>query len=500
MKKLFSKKLLSILLVVTFVLASLLIVSCKSTSNVSTTQISKEDLLVANSNPALNRQKIQNGTIMQVWCWSFNTIKENLPDIAKAGFKAIQTSPINACREGDEKGMALMSNTRTGGKWYYHYQPIAWKIGNYQLGTREEFKAMCEEAEKYGISVIVDVLPNHTSSYLPDVLPEFIEAVGGKDKLLHANGQNPIKNWSNRYEGTTGKMGGLPDVNTENPLFQDYFMDYMNDTILCGADGFRFDTAKHIGLPDDPCDDNSKENDFWPIFTGKKAINGKMLSRADELFLYGEVLQGSNAREKEYTEFVSVTASNYGGNLRRAIQQKNLGLGIIEDWNHPANPDKLVTWIESHDTYANQGESARMTHFQLRAGWAIITARQYGTPLFFSRPQGPEATQFPGVSQIGDKGNDEFMHPEVVAVNKFRDAMVGEGEKFSNGTTRQTLIIERGNKGVVIVNLKDGVEQINHKVGLADGEYIDHANGINFKVKDGILTGKIKASKIAVIY
>ena len=212
MKKLFSKKLLSILLVVTFVLASLLIVSCKSTSNVSTTQIPKEDLLVANSDPALNRQKIQNGTIMQVWCWSFNTIKENLPDIAKAGFKAIQTSPINACREGDEKGMALMSNTRTGGKWYYHYQPIAWKIGNYQLGTREEFKAMCEEAEKYGISVIVDVLPNHTSSYLPDVLPEFIEAVGGKDKLLHANGQNPIKNWSNRYEGTTGKMGVLQDL------------------------------------------------------------------------------------------------------------------------------------------------------------------------------------------------------------------------------------------------------------------------------------------------
>ena len=131
---------------------------------------------------------------------------------------------------------------------------------------------------------------------------------------------------------------------------------------------------------------------------------------------------------------------------------------------------------------------------------AIITARQYGTPLFFSRPQGAEATQFPGVSQIGDKGNDEFMHPEVVAVNKFRDAMVGEGEKFSNGTTRQTLIIERGNKGVVIVNLKDGTEQIKHKVALADGEYIDHANGIKFKVQDGILTGKIKASKIAVIY
>lgn len=502
MKKLFSKRLLSILVAISFVFICFATISCSSTKNTSSSasQISDLDLQVINSDPAMNRQKVQNGTIIQCWCWSFNTIKENLPDIARAGFKAIQTSPINACREGDEKGMALMSNTRTGGKWYYHYQPIAWKIGNYQLGTREEFKAMCEEAEKYGISVIVDVLPNHTSSYLPDVLPEFIEAVGGMDKLLHENGRRPIKNWSNRYEGTTGQMGGLPDVNTENPLFQEYFMDYMNDTILCGADGFRFDTAKHIGLPDDPRDDYSKDNDFWPIFTGKKAINGKMLSRADELFLYGEVLQGGNAREKEYTEFVSVTASNYGGNLRRALSQKRLSAAALSDFNHPANPDKLVTWVESHDTYANQGESAKMTHFQLRAGWAIITARQYGTPLFFSRPQGPEATQFPGVSQIGDKGNNEFMHPEVVAVNKFRNAMIGLDEKLSNGSTYETLIIERGNKGVVIVNIKEGTENINHKVSLADGEYIDHANGIKFKVKDGILSGKIKAKKIAVIY
>ena len=92
------------------------------------------------------------------------------------------------------------------------------------------------------------------------------------------------------------------------------------------------------------------------------------------------------------------------------------------------------------------------------------------------------------------------MHPEVVAVNKFRNAMVGLDEKLSNGSTYETLIIERGNKGVVIVNIKEGTENINHKVGLADGEYIDHANGIKFKVKDGILTGKVKAKKIAVIY
>lgn len=447
-----------------------------------------------------NKEKVKNGTILHCWCWSFNTIKENIPDIAAAGFKALQTSPINTCREGDEKGMELMSETRTGGKWYYHYQPTAWKIGNYQLGTRDEFKAMCDEAEKYGISVIVDVLPNHTSSYLPDVLPEYIEAVGGQDKLLHENGMRPISNWSDRYQGTTGKMGGLPDVNTENPLFQAYFMAFMNDAIECGADGFRFDTAKHIGLPDDPKDKYSVENDFWPIFTGKKDINGVMLSNADDLFLYGEVLQGANAREEDYTEYLSVTASNYGSRLRNAVANGVFLPVTLSNWQHPASGDKLITWVESHDTYANQGESAKLTNFQLRAGWAVIASKKDGTPLFFNRPQGKEATQFPGVSKIGDKGNDEFKHPEIIAVNNFRDAMLGEDEELLNGSTKETLIIKRGNKGVVIINLKKGFEKIKLPVGLADGKYKDHANKINFTVKNGILTGNMNPSKIAVIY
>ena len=36
---------------------------------------------------AQSRQKIQNGTILQCWCWSFKTIEENIPAIAQAGFE-----------------------------------------------------------------------------------------------------------------------------------------------------------------------------------------------------------------------------------------------------------------------------------------------------------------------------------------------------------------------------------------------------------------------------
>ena len=69
---------------------------------------------------------IADGAILQCFCWDFNTIKESMADIAAAGFTSLQTSPINECLEGEDGGMELYGN----GKWYYHYQPTDFKIGN----------------------------------------------------------------------------------------------------------------------------------------------------------------------------------------------------------------------------------------------------------------------------------------------------------------------------------------------------------------------------------
>ena len=124
----------------------------------------------------------------------------------------------------------------------------------------------------------------------------------------------------------------------------------------------------------------------------------------------------------------------------------------------------------------------------------------HGTPLFFSRPQGPEATLFPGVSQIGDIGNDQFKDPETAAVNAFRTAMAGTDERMYNGDEHSLLFIERGDKGVVLIN--DGREdvKINAETHLPDGTYKDHAHGIKFTVKNGMITGKMKSEQIAVVY
>ena len=435
-------------------------------------------------------------TILHAWCWSFNTIRENMKDIADAGYTYVQTSPANTCFVGENGGMQIFGD----GKWYYHYQPIAWRIGNYQLGNRDEFKAMCDEAKKYGVKILVDVLPNHTAFDTTAVLPEFIEAVGGRDNLYHANGFNEIKDYNDRYQCTTGAMGGLPDVNTENPDFQYYFMTYINDLIACGASGFRYDTAKHIGLPSDPLDAKSKQNDFWDVAMGRKPIKGITLANKDNLFIYGEVLQDKNVKEKEYAEYFGMCASNYGHSIRQIISNRKTSAKQVSNWEHTVSPEKLTTWVESHDTYCNANESASLTDTQIRLGWAIITARQNGTPLFYSRPDGSTRDNYWGNNRIGAKGNDEFKHPEVVAVNKFRKAMHGQLEKIKVSADGTIVEINRGDKGAVIVNLSQEPAQLSMKTTLADGTYKDRVYGNTFTVEKGIIKSSLQPETSYVIY
>lgn len=437
-----------------------------------------------------------NDVILHAWCWSFNTIRENIADIAEAGYTIVQTSPAQHCVTGtwgdEEGGNQLFGH----GRWYYHYQPTAWKIGNQHVGTEDDLKALCAEASKYGIRVIVDVLPNHTAIDQSKVEPEMDEAVGGHENLYHANGLTPIRNYNDRFQCTTGEMGGLPDVNTENPDFQAYYLGYVNELLACGVRGFRYDTAKHIGLPSDPRDEKSPENDFWDVATGRKAANGVSLALpADSLFIYGEVLQSRNVKEDEYAEYMGLTASSLGHKLRRDLDAANWQKFDPVDYSHKAAPSKLITWVESHDTYCNDHESAHLSNEQIRAAWVYLTARQFGTPLFYSRPDGSDGPNkdYWGNNVAGAKGNDEFKHPAVAAANRFRAAMKGMPEDISFLNDGAVAQVVRGGKGAALINITGEEQAIEAETSLADGRYKDAVSGLRFKVRKGVITGRLEA-------
>ncbi len=417
-----------------------------------------------------------------------------MKDIAEAGYAYVQTSPANTCFVGEDGGMALYSQPGDSikGKWYYYYQPTDWKIGNYLLGSRDQFKSMMDSASKYNVKIIVDVLPNHTAVDHSAVLPDLDNAVGGHDKLLHANGLTDIIDYNDRYQCTTGKMGGLPDVNTENPDFQAYYMNYVNDLLSLGVKGFRYDTAKHIGLPSDPLDSLAERNNFWDVATGREEVKGVRLAvPRDSLFIYGEVLQDRNVKEAEYGEYMDLVASNYGHALRNVLEKADFNADSLLTWHHPVDGKHLVTWVESHDTYCNQHESADLTDEQVRMGYVFLAARQNGTPLFYSRPAGSTRENYWGNNRVGARGNDEFKHPEVVAINKFRRAMHGQPEKVTSSDNGAVISVERGKAGLVIINISGQPQAIDIATTLPDGTYSDSLHGTSFEVKSGKITGSV---------
>ena len=363
-------------------------------------------------------------------------------------------------------------------------------------------KQMMDSAAKYNIKVIVDVLPNHTAFDIDAVSEDFYKAVGGRDKMYHSNGLKPVRDYNNRMECTLWGSGGLPDVNTENPDFQKYYMQFVNDLLSLGVRGFRYDTAKHIGVHSDPVDAASgvKENDFWDVATGRKAVKGvKLAVPYDSLFVYGEVLQDKNVPESEYAEYFGQTASGYGWMLREALE-KHSAKGIdLKSFHHEAAPEHLTTWVESHDTYANAHESAHLTDDQIRVGWVFLTARQNGTPLFFSRPAGSTRSNYYGNNVLGARGNDEFKHPEVVAVNKFRTAMNGQKEDLQINEDGEVLLVNRGKKGAAVVNISKSANFVDLPTGLPNGTYKDVVYGKEFKVKNGKLKGALAPERSYIL-
>ncbi len=474
--------------------------------------LSETGLQQVHAESSVTRQSIHDGAILHAFCWNFNTIKENMDDIAAAGYTAVQTSPINECLS-TEPGLTLFSDE---GKWYYHYQPTDWVIGNYQLGTRDEFKEMCDEAEKYGIGVIVDIDPNHTTPSYDQIGDGLLDAVGGLDNLYHKNGGGKEAiNYSDRVSVVYDAMGGLPDVDTENEAFQNYFYQFLKDCVDCGADGFRIDTAKHIALPDDgvPSEYEGEEdrNTFYTNMA--KYLNENGAKQYGDLFVYGEVLQGDTDRLAAYQQYIGgTTASDYGGAIRTAISSGSLAVKKIEgyrisdetknDVTYTADSNKLVTWVESHDNYINDGSYKTVDDTDVILAWAIITAREDGTPLFFSRPDGSSKDNYWGNNVLGAAGSDIYKDPQVVAVNKFRTAMVGQEEFLRNPSgNNSVLMIERGDRGVVIVNATEAPFDLESETNLKNGNYKDSVEGHNglYTVENGVITGKVPAQSVVVL-
>ena len=407
------------------------------------------------------KDNIQDGVILHCFDWTLADIQEEIPNIAKAGFTAVQTSPVHE-RAGK------------GSVWYDVYRPYDFKIGN-GLGTEADLKALCAKAHEYGVKVIVDVVANHTDySNVADRLMD--------QGLYHK--PFDVSNWNDRNQVTHGKIG-MWDLDTNNPTVQAIIKQYIQDLKACGVDGIRWDAIKHIGLP-------SEGDSFMQNVVDQ------------EMYNYGEILDGTGGDDKtlfpEYQTYMSITDNGYGNGFADSFAGGSIN-GSVGNFNQRnAKTEKLVYWGESHDTYANDGgQSKNKSQNVIDRAYAVVAGNNGATALYFSRP----AQKAKNDIKFGDKGSVHFKDAEVAQVNYMHNACAGEPNYYVKG---DGVCAQVRKSGAIIVLGRGSDRDVTVANGAGDGNWLksgtykDMVGGGVFTVDASTISGHVGESGIAVIY
>ncbi|WP_245977260.1 glycoside hydrolase family 13 protein [Cryobacterium soli] len=188
-------------------------------------------------------------------------IRSRLPQLAELGVDAIWLSPFYRSPQRDA-GYDVSD--------YCDVDPL--------FGTLADYDAMQDAAHALGIRVIVDIVPNHSSSDHPWFQAALAAGPGSEERGHYIfrdgrgeNGELPPNNWESVFggnawtrtvnpDGTPGQWylhlfdTTQPDFDWDNEWVRTQFRDVLRFWLDRGVDGFRVDVAhgmiKAKGLPD----------------------------------------------------------------------------------------------------------------------------------------------------------------------------------------------------------------------------------------------------------
>ena len=433
------------------------------------------------------------GNILHCFNWTFKQIEENLEAIKNAGFKTVQTSPVQQPKSN-------------GSSWWAFYQPLSFSIAdNSPLGTKADLQSLCAKAESKGISVIVDVVFNHLANIAdgqlePDGTPKVCPDVAKYEPEIYAHrndATNPTFHHSTATsadaEGETQNYvwGDLPDLNTSNELVQQRSYAFLKECIDVGVDGFRFDAAKHI----ETAKDGKWASTFWANTLVEAQKYYRQQNNGKELFAYGEILD-SPAGTRDitgYTDIMKITDNGLGGGVSSGVRSGNAErLAGIKYGKAGVDASKLVTWVESHDDYTSS--SSHLNEKMMLKAWAVVGSRKDSQGLFFARP-GEDL-------QVGTVGSYTFESEKIAVVNRFKNRFEGSEEERSV-ENESTYIIQRYNDqsaGALLLELSSDTEvNVKGLNKLPSGIYYDQVTGQNVTVNKGKATINVDPSGICIL-
>lgn len=259
--------------------------------------------------------------------WGLGSIIPMIPTVKEQGFDAIQISPIQGTKD-------------SGMEWWKLYQPTNFKIGNTQIGTKEQLRELCAVANQYGIKIIVDVVLRHVAGdpqsplsphkdVDPDLLPYLCKE------------QIPCNNYNDRWQ-CTHRCTGMPMFDYNNPNYRIKVIDFLNELLDCGVWGFRLDQLKHYALPQEGSD---------------------FLTYLQPYNFYGECFFCDQWVLDEYSKYMKVLTDG-----------------------RPSNISRLVAKFETHDDFLEFKATNRMTDHMRLVEWDVLVNHCGYDSLYYARP------------------------------------------------------------------------------------------------------------------
>lgn len=415
------------------------------------------------------------GVTFHAFNWTFNQIKDNLESLANSGFKNVLTMPVQQPKNG-------------GSSWWAYYQPISFSIANNSaLGTKEDLSSLCSEADKYGISIMVDVVANHLANISDDDLesdgtPKVSPSVAEYEPVIYNNRNidtdgNGVTFHHNKNAVGSGAetqfypYGNLPDLNTSNPYVQQRVLSLLKECIDVGVDGFRFDAAKHI----ETSKDSSYTSDFWEntLDVAKEYYRERTNS---DLYVFGEILNSPIDRDITcYTDKMLITDDGYANQFKSSVISKDASKIVAASYK-VSNAKNEIAWIESHDEYISS--SSNYSEIKINKLWGVLSSRKDVGALYLGRPTSDYS--------VGVIGSYAFESELVGCSNRFHNRFIGAEEYLSsNESVFVNERVSNSDQAAYILNLNVTSEAIDVLLPhLNNGNYYDCLTGNKVVVVD----------------
>jgi alpha-amylase len=315
------------------------------------------------------------------WTWK-DIAQECEIYLGPSGFSAVQVSPPHEHIHWQNS------------PWWERYQVVSYKL-NSRSGNEAEFAEMVQRCGKAGVDVYVDVVLNHmtgipggTGSSNTRFDHYNYPGTFEYDDFHHCgkNGNDDIKNFSDRYELYNCELLDLADLKTESPKVQDTQAQYLNHLLDLGVTGFRIDAAKHI-----------PSNDLNEIFSKLKRST----------YIYQEIIYDPNGPVQywEYLQNGDVMAYDYPRVLAHGFQDKNPNALLHISQGFTDSEDSIV-FVTNHDLERSHDRGILSYNTNQQANYRLaqifMLAWPYGYPQLYS------GYDFNGDDQMGPPLNADL--------------------------------------------------------------------------------------------